>query len=92
MSRTAQNSIVILAALGTTLAVIQTQTNWFEPASQKQVERERCFGVAREAANDCATPKHSCARQSTKARDSGEWVMLPKGLCDKLVGGKAESL
>lgn len=92
MKRTAQNSLVILAALGAALAVVQTQTNWLDDAAGKQVERERCFGVTREAGNDCATPKHSCAAQSTHARDPEEWIMLPKGLCDKLAGGRAESL
>lgn len=92
MSKAAQNSMVILAALGAALAVLQTQTNWLSGASEETVERERCFGVAREAGNDCATPKHSCAAQAIKARDASEWIMLPKGLCDKLVSGKAESL
>jgi uncharacterized membrane protein len=92
MQRTAQNSLVILAALGAALAVVQTQTNWLDDAATKQVERERCFGVTREAANDCATPKHSCAAQSKTARDAEEWIMVPGGLCDKLAGGRAETL
>lgn len=92
MQRTAQNSLVILAALGAALAVVQTQTNWLDDASSKHPERERCFGVSSEAGNDCATPKHSCAAQSTYARDPEEWIMVPKGLCDRLAGGRAESL
>ncbi len=92
MSRTTQNNLVILAALGAALVVVQTQTNWLENSSNKTVERERCFGVTREGANDCATPKHSCASQSKTARDSSEWIALPKGLCDKLAGGRTESL
>ena len=92
MQHTAQNSLVILLALGAALAVVQTQTNWLDNAANKQVDRERCFGVARAGGNDCATPKHSCAAQSTHARDPEEWIMLPKGLCDKLTGGRAESL
>ena len=92
MQRTTQNSLVILAALGAALAVMQTQTNWLDSEAEKLVERERCYGVAREAGNDCATPKHSCAAQSIKARDDSEWIMMPKGLCDRLVGGRTESL
>ncbi len=86
------NSIVILAALGAALAVVQTQTNWLDAKAEKLMERERCFGVTRAGANDCATPKHSCAAQATKPRDAEEWIMLPKGLCDKLVGSRTESL
>lgn len=92
MHRTVQNSLVILAALGAALVVVQTQTNWLEDTSSKHAERERCFGVTREAGNDCATSKHSCAAQSTKARDPEEWIMLPKGLCNKLAGGRVASL
>ena len=92
MQRTAQNSLVIVAALGAALVVVQTQTNWFDNAANKQVERERCFGVARAGGNDCATPKHSCAAQSKTARDAEEWIMAPKGVCEKLAGGRVESL
>lgn len=92
MSRAIQNGAVILAALGAALVVVQSQTNWLTSAAYTPLERERCFGVTREAGNDCATPKHSCAAQSLKARDENEWIMLPVGLCDKLAGGTVESL
>ena len=92
MQRAAQNSLVILVALGAALVVVQTQTNWLDDVANKQVERERCFGVTRAGGNDCATPRHSCAAQSKTARDDEEWIMVPKGLCDKLAGGRVESL
>lgn len=91
MQRTAQNSLVILAAVGAAIAVVQTQTHWLS-ANNAPLERERCYGVTREAGNDCATPKHSCAAQATKSRDASEWIMLPKGVCDKLVGGISKVL
>lgn len=49
-------------------------------------EMEKCYGVAKAGKNDCAANGHSCAGQS-KSADPKEWVSLPKGTCDRLVGG-----
>lgn len=92
MQRRAQNSAVVLAALGAALAVVHTQTDWLAMHPIKPSERERCFGVARQGHNDCATPKHSCAMQSAADRDPEEWIMLDSGLCARLIGGRAETL
>jgi uncharacterized membrane protein len=48
---------------------------------------EKCYGVAKAGKNDCAANGHACAGQSKKDRDAKEWVKLPKGTCDRLVGG-----
>ncbi|KTC84845.1 DUF2282 domain-containing protein [Legionella brunensis] len=37
--------------------------------------------------NDCATAKSSCAGSSTKDNQSDAFIFLPKGMCDRLVGG-----
>jgi uncharacterized membrane protein len=58
-------------------------------AADKQ-EREKCYGVSKAGKNDCAAKdgSSSCAGQSKKDADANSWVFLPKGLCDKLAGGK----
>lgn len=91
MKRALQNTAVLLAAAGAALAVVHTQTHWFS-TYQKPHERERCYGVAREGGNDCATPKHACAAQASAHRDASEWIMVPKGLCEKIAGGITETL
>tara|TARA_B100000029_G_C17420701_1_gene904198 strand:+ start:77 stop:340 length:264 start_codon:yes stop_codon:yes gene_type:complete len=55
-------------------------------------EKEKCYGVVKAGKNDCANAAgtHSCAGQAAKDGDGGEWVSVPKGLCDKLVGGSTE--
>ena len=52
-------------------------------------EKEKCYGVAKAGKNDCANlaGTHSCAGQAKADSDPGEWVLVPKGLCAKLVGG-----
>ena len=53
---------------------------------------EKCYGVAKAHKNDCASKanKHSCAGQSKIDNDQNEWIKLPQGLCEKLVGGTTE--
>jgi uncharacterized membrane protein len=48
---------------------------------------EKCYGVAKAGKNDCAGGKHACAGQSTKDKDANEWVKVPAGTCERLVGG-----
>ena len=47
---------------------------------------EKCYGVAKAGKNDCAGPAHACAGQS-KETSSKEWIKLPKGSCERIVGG-----
>ena len=54
----------------------------------KAAATEKCYGVAKAGKNDCAGAAHSCQGQSKgKDGDAREWVKLPKGTCERLVGG-----
>lgn len=86
--RQIQNTAVIAAALGAALASVYTYTNWFS-SKEIDVKRERCYNVARAGKNDCATSQHSCASQSMMDRDPEAFIMLPKGLCERIVGGRS---
>lgn len=57
-----------------------------------QDKPEKCYGVAKAGMNDCASAdgSHSCAGQAAADGDSGEWVYLPKGSCEKIVGGSPQ--
>jgi uncharacterized membrane protein len=48
---------------------------------------EKCYGVAKAGKNDCAGAAHACAGQSKAEASSKEWVKLPKGTCERIVGG-----
>jgi uncharacterized membrane protein len=84
--RQIQNSAVIAAALGATVLAVYTETNWF---LTKNEERERCYSVVHAGKNDCATAKHACASQSITDADPKEFIMVPKGLCERIVGGNS---
>lgn len=51
-------------------------------------DNEKCAGIAKAGKNDCGANGHSCAGQATKDGDANEWVYVPKGTCEKIVGGK----
>jgi len=48
---------------------------------------EKCFGIVKAAKNDCQTNTHACAGNSKQDRDPMSWIYLPKGTCEKIVGG-----
>lgn len=49
---------------------------------------EKCAGIIKAGKNDCGTSKHSCAGQASMDNDPEEWAYVPKGTCEKIVGGK----
>lgn len=50
---------------------------------------EKCAGIAKAGKNDCGSfdGRHKCAGMADKDSDATEWVYVPKGTCDKIVGG-----
>ena len=50
---------------------------------------EKCLGIAKAGGNDCGATdgSHSCAGLATKDSDPKEWVYVPEGTCEKIVGG-----
>lgn len=58
-------------------------------ATDKKMDMEQCFGIAKAGKNDCSSNKsaHSCAGQGIKNNDPMDFVAVPKGTCDKIAGG-----
>lgn len=48
---------------------------------------EKCAGIAKAGMNDCGTSKHSCAGKATVSGAPDEWIFVPTGTCNKIVGG-----
>ncbi len=51
---------------------------------------EKCMGIAKAGMNDCGTSKHACAGMAKTDADAEEWVYVPVGVCEKIVGGKVK--
>ena len=47
---------------------------------------EKCQGIVKAGMNDCGNGKHACAGMAKVDKDPEEWVFVPEGTCDKLVG------
>ena len=75
-----KSSLTIAAALSTALLL--------GAAAQAQGNVEKCYGVAKAGKNDCQTAKSSCAGTSKKDAQPDAWVSVPKGACEKIIGGK----
>ena len=56
-------------------------------------DMEKCYGVAKAGMNDCkAGEGTTCQGSSTEDGQKNAWVLTPKGLCEKLVGGSLEAM
>ncbi|PSW13086.1 DUF2282 domain-containing protein [Photobacterium sanctipauli] len=53
--------------------------------------KEKCYGVAKAGKNDCATKTSSCAGTSKVDGQKDAFIMVPKGMCDRLNGGSTSS-
>jgi uncharacterized membrane protein len=92
-------SAAIGLALGLHLAPVSAQEmkKDMPPAVKENMDRmmanklEKCYGINAAAKNDCAEGAHSCAGQSSKARDPKSFVLLPAGACNKIEGGKLKA-
>ncbi len=76
------------------VALAAASVTLMSPAISSAADMEKCYGVVKAGKNDCASKKnkHSCAGAASVDGDNGEWVLVPKGLCNRLVNGsKAES-
>lgn len=48
---------------------------------------EKCYGVVKAGKNDCFTSRSACAGTAASDQQPDAWVYLPKGTCDRIVGG-----
>jgi len=56
-----------------------------------QGNMEKCYGVAKAGKNDCQTDHSSCAGTSKTDGQKDAWLSVPKGACEKIVGGSLAS-
>jgi uncharacterized membrane protein len=56
-------------------------------ALAQKADNEKCAGIVKAGKNDCGTSKASCAGTSTVDRDPEAWMYVPKGSCERIVGG-----
>jgi uncharacterized membrane protein len=48
---------------------------------------EKCYGIVKAGKNDCQTAATACAGTSKQDGQKDAWILIPKGSCQKIVGG-----
>lgn len=49
---------------------------------------DKCYGIVKAGLNDCGNAKHNCAGEAKIDGSKDEWMLMPTGLCKKIVGGQ----
>ena len=53
---------------------------------------EQCAGIVKAGKNDCATSANACHGHVTSDANTEAWIYVPKGTCDRIVGGHIVSV
>lgn len=70
------------------LAMMTSAVVSVDDAFAGKKDMEKCAGIVKAGHNDCAANGHSCAGQAKTDGDKNEWIFVPEGTCDKIVGGR----
>ncbi len=84
------NSIdrAISAAIG---AVIVAGLSAAPAMAQGKGDFEKCAGIVKAGKNDCGTSVSSCAGTAKADRDAEAWILVPKGTCERIAGGRIQT-
>lgn len=68
---------------GNVVAVPDQPKNW-----------EKCAGIAKAGKNDCGAldGSHQCSGMAKTDSEKTEWVYVPQGTCEKIVGGMVKKV
>ncbi|MBA2237829.1 MAG: DUF2282 domain-containing protein [Lysobacter sp.] len=75
--------VVLSGAAAITLVVAAMAS---ESAMAGKPGMEKCSGIVKAGKNDCGTSKHDCSGNARVDNDPEEWVYVPVGTCEKIVG------
>ena len=60
-------------------------------AADAKPELEKCAGIVKAGKNDCGTSYSSCAGTAKEDRNAEAWLLVPKGTCERIAGGKIQT-
>ena len=82
------NKTLVNSALASIFALGLVASGQVAAAEEKGAEK--CYGIVKAGKNDCQTSAHACAGQASKDGQGDSWVYVPKGTCEKIVGGNSQ--
>ena len=85
------NGKIILSAISAILSLSAATTVIADTNKPAEQATEKCYGISKASVNDCASGANSCAGSAVKDSQSDAFLLTPKGLCEKIVGGSLKS-
>lgn len=79
------SKLIAHSALASLFAV--TVLGASQPAEAANKKMEKCYGIVKAGKNDCQTSNSSCAGTAEVDSKPTAFIVLPKGTCEKIVGG-----
>ena len=58
-----------------------------DDAKPDVAKTEKCVGIVKTGMNECGTSQHACGGAAKTDNDPEEWITVPEGTCNKIVGG-----
>ena len=83
--KTTTKAVAVTAALSSVIALGCAVTQSDKAVAGKP-GFEKCAGIVQAGLNDCGTSKHDCSGNATVDNDPEEWIYVPAGTCEKIVG------
>lgn len=83
--KTTTKAVAVTAALSSVIALGLAATQSDEAVAGKP-GFEKCAGIVKAGLNDCGTSKHDCSGNAAVDSDPEEWIYVPAGTCEKIVG------
>ena len=81
-------TLVVNSAIAGLLALGMAGVAQDVEAGKKKMEK--CYGIVKAGQNDCQTANSACAGTAETDAKPDAFIALPKGTCEKIVGGSLE--
>ncbi len=78
------NKILVSA----TIAAVVCAGVGLQAQAADKPDMEKCAGIVKAGKNDCASGNNACSGQDKQNNSPDSWIFVPKGTCNKIVGGK----
>ena len=83
---------VILSAISAVLVLSASTTTIAAKSESEAAQTEKCYGISKAGMNDCASGVNSCAGSAVKDSQSDAFLLMPTGLCEKIVGSSTKDV
>ena|SRR3990167_9524042 len=83
---------IILSAISAVLSFSTSTTIVAAKSDSVAQQTEKCYGISKAGMNDCASGVSSCAGSAVKDSQGDAFLLVPTGLCEKIVGGSVKEI